>query len=682
MIEKIGHYSLTERASVYDEEALTALELAGRTAAKVNECVKAFNELDKDVDKRLDAQDAEVGKRLDEQDASLPEKITQQVDKFVKSGMFDEAIEEHIGELEERLDNLVNNVPEGSTTMDIEVIDIRLDADGKTHNSAGEAVRSQVLSLAKGTSKPNLINPRTLVGGYVQTTGNIHPSHQTSTYQNWEYTTDLIPVASGVPYTFSFKHKNVVGLWYAISTYDKNGVFIDRPYVYEANTNDYARTFTFPEGVCFVRVSYRSFMTGDVKFEQSSYATQIPTKEEGGNLLTSHPLQFNGYIIDNGSIYPQTANGYFEGEPALLEMYSTFIPVNPGESYTLYHKADKYAWGAVGMYSADGKGVQRITVSADKNEFTIPEGVVAIMVCARTYYLKDLALFKQTSPMCAEQRTYENFITLTNNEDAIVIMGEAVKAINHRGYNTGAPENTLPAFELSANHGFKYVECDVRFTLDGVPVLLHDQTVDRTSNGTGDIGNLTFEAVRALDFGSGEKIPSYEEFIALCKSLGLHAYVELKASDSNLIKKVVSITRMYGMRDNVSFISFNNNALLEVRALDAKARIGYVTSIADSTSVDVCKAIGGDVFLDLEATSVNDEVVALCVENDIPLEVWTVNNEASIVGMNPYISGVTSDNLNAGVVLGSNRITGAMTTAPQNLPTGKETHYLVIESEG
>ena len=60
-----------------------------------------------------------------------------------------------------------------------------------------------------------------------------------------------------------------------------------------------------------------------------------------------------------------------------------------------------------------------------------------------------------------------------------------VKGINHRGYATVAPENTLPAYQLSAKKGFRYVETDVLFTSDNVPVLLHDITIDRTSNGTG-----------------------------------------------------------------------------------------------------------------------------------------------------------------------------------------------------
>ena len=113
-----------------------------------------------------------------------------------------------------------------------------------------------------------------------------------------------------------------------------------------------------------------------------------------------------------------------------------------------------------------------------------------------------------------------------------------VKFINHRGYSAHAPENTLTAYKQSHKMGYKYVECDVDFTLDGIPVLIHDSTVDRTSNvKTGEnIREITFEKARSYDFGypdkfgdefKGVKIPSFSEFISLCVELDLQPYIEI-----------------------------------------------------------------------------------------------------------------------------------------------------------
>ena len=110
---------------------------------------------------------------------------------------------------------------------------------------------------------------------------------------------------------------------------------------------------------------------------------------------------------------------------------------------------------------------------------------------------------------------YDIYGTKLTMEAVSMDYDRSVKGVNHRGYSTVAPENTLPAYVLSRKMGFQYAECDVSFTSDGVPVLLHDSTIDRTSDGSGSIGSLTLEEVRQYDFGSwkgeqyaGTKIPT------------------------------------------------------------------------------------------------------------------------------------------------------------------------------
>ena len=111
---------------------------------------------------------------------------------------------------------------------------------------------------------------------------------------------------------------------------------------------------------------------------------------------------------------------------------------------------------------------------------------------------------------------------------------DTMVSVGHRGWYK-APENTLAAYRESYNHGFKYVECDVQFTKDGVAVLLHDDTIDRTSNGSGTLSQMTYAELLQYDFSyddsdtvndfsayRGEKIPTFVEFIALCNELGLH----------------------------------------------------------------------------------------------------------------------------------------------------------------
>lgn len=238
-----------------------------------------------------------------------------------------------------------------------------------------------------------------------------------------------------------------------------------------------------------------------------------------------------------------------------------------------------------------------------------------------------------------------------------------VKSINHRGYSIEAPENTLPAYILSKEKGFKYVEADVAFTSDNIPVLLHDSTIDRTSNGTGSINDFTFQQVRQLDFGSwfsekyiGTKIPSFKEFILLCKHLGLHPYIELKQSDNytqEQIAIIVNLVKQCGMQGKVSYISFNSTFLEYVKNIDSSARLGFL-SVPTNTAIDTIAALKtaeNEVFLDASYLSVHENSILYAKSKNIPIEIWTVNDISIIESMHEYVSGVTSDYIIAGKVL-------------------------------
>jgi glycerophosphoryl diester phosphodiesterase len=107
--------------------------------------------------------------------------------------------------------------------------------------------------------------------------------------------------------------------------------------------------------------------------------------------------------------------------------------------------------------------------------------------------------------------------------------------IGHRGAAAAAPENTLAGFRMAAAIGVAWVEFDVRLAADGTCILLHDDRVDRTTDGAGDAAQLNFAALRRLDAGAwfgaafaGERIPSLSEAIAQLAALGLGANIEIK----------------------------------------------------------------------------------------------------------------------------------------------------------
>ena len=121
--------------------------------------------------------------------------------------------------------------------------------------------------------------------------------------------------------------------------------------------------------------------------------------------------------------------------------------------------------------------------------------------------------------------------------------------VAHRGAGKLAPENTLAAFKLGASYGYRMFECDVKLSSDGVPFLLHDDTLDRTTNGQGVAGLQTWQALQKLDAGSwhsvacsGEPIPSLDTIAAYCITNDFDLNIEIKPTlgTEELTGKVVA----------------------------------------------------------------------------------------------------------------------------------------------
>lgn len=250
---------------------------------------------------------------------------------------------------------------------------------------------------------------------------------------------------------------------------------------------------------------------------------------------------------------------------------------------------------------------------------------------------------------------------------------DTMVSVGHRGWYK-APENTLAAYRESYNHGFKYVECDVQFTKDGVPVLLHDDTIDRTSNGSGYLSQMTYAEVSQYDFSyddsdtvndfsayRGEKIPTFVEFIELCKELGLHPYIEIKGNMTDEeARKLIKVVSDAGMIDNVSWLGFSGDALSKIAHNCPTARLVWVITDTNASKIKAnnipfaqANLMTGQnqVVFDIWYTLATQDVVDVVKEAGIPLEVWTVNDINAIKNLHPYVTGVSSDYYNAKEVL-------------------------------
>ena len=144
--------------------------------------------------------------------------------------------------------------------------------------------------------------------------------------------------------------------------------------------------------------------------------------------------------------------------------------------------------------------------------------------------------------------------------------GEPAFVAGHRGDRAEAPENTIPAFEAAFAGGLEFVETDVQLTADGFPVLMHDPTVDRTTDGTGAIEDLTLAQVQALDAGSwynqtftGTRVPQLGEFLDLLAATPhKKALIELKDFWTGAdIRGILDQIFVRGVQNRVVFASFH-----------------------------------------------------------------------------------------------------------------------------
>lgn len=208
-----------------------------------------------------------------------------------------------------------------------------------------------------------------------------------------------------------------------------------------------------------------------------------------------------------------------------------------------------------------------------------------------------------------------------------------VRYIAHRGMSAIAPENTIPAYELAGELGMWGAECDVTTTKDGIWVLMHDDTVDRTTNGKGYVSNFTLNEIKNLKIDAGNnvnfypnlRVPTLEEYLITCRKYELVPVIEIKSASKNSdYDTFVNLIKKYGYEENCIVISFSLTALQEVRLRSKKIVIQYVADISETTINQVREL--GNAGLDVNHTSLTKEKIELAHSNGLMVNTWTVND--------------------------------------------------------
>lgn len=284
-----------------------------------------------------------------------------------------------------------------------------------------------------------------------------------------------------------------------------------------------------------------------------------------------------------------------------------------------------------------------------------------------------LAAAKQRSKELLEQISLSGRYTLTAERDTVFAhvkkptsASSDLIIIAHMGYFKSAPENTLSSIRMAAAVGFKEVEFDVRFTKDGVPVVLHDETLNkygREADGsviqnTVYVKDLTYEELLNYDFGirrgtvwKGEKAPTLESVLEVCAKCGIRPNLDIKFESritQEMLGSLYSMIEEYNLQRNVTYIADEIGYLKYLAQSDPDSRYIYIVNKPNEEYIvkaeSLKQMINSDLFIYVSKQKLTDEVCRTCRYHSIRLNT-VVKYVSGIAGLDKWVSAISVNNI-------------------------------------
>ena len=218
-----------------------------------------------------------------------------------------------------------------------------------------------------------------------------------------------------------------------------------------------------------------------------------------------------------------------------------------------------------------------------------------------------------------------------------------MKIIAHRGARASEPENTVIAMNKAFECGADAVEVDLRFTCDHKLVVIHDDTLERTTNGTGKVSDMTIEQLRALDAGKGERIPELSEALSVAKRYSRPLVIELK--EEGMEWQVLEEVTEAGLGDKVTISSFIHTSLRNLKEKAPEIKTGVIIASVPVNPVRLVQDAKADVIF-AKYSRITREFIDACVGYEgIEVYLWTVNTIDDLNNAISYgVDGVVTDN--------------------------------------
>lgn len=403
-----------------------------------------------------------------------------------------------------------------------------------------------------------------------------------------------------------------------------------------------------------------------------------------GSLPSGWKPQSGNFSVANGGLLSDASKGFSYiafGNPSWqnyeIEVTATFIAVDnnsrwlavvfraaadgktPRSQFTLRYECNKSNGAEFAVYSkADatakpGWSIRKKAKVKLNCELNKPRKLRVRVIGSRVEtFLDDKPVLN--SPLCVDRETgclglaasgcvvrFDDFRVrkLPDTAKLSQLEPRPCDIVAHRGFSYIAPENTLSAIRAAVKAGSTGCEFDVYRSKDGTVVLMHDKTVDRTTNGRGEVTELTLAELSKLDAGSwkdakykGEPVPTLEQALAELKDSGCMPVIEIKME--GISQKVVDAVRKADMLDQAAVIAFSKNVVKEIRAIEPQLPCAWLSgkNLTGSTAARQAKWIAQQAaecntkLVDLNYSMLSAEIIADLHNRGIEVWCWTVDD--------------------------------------------------------
>lgn len=547
----------------------------------------------------------------------------------------DKASKEEV-EIERQRINSFTTLEEGSTTGDAEILDARIGANAMRYKNLGEAIRNQYSNL-----KNNIEN--TLNGAI----------ERHIDYNDFELGDFYINSSNQIVFQNSSERVRT-----------KHPIYLEKGDVVKLNVDYkfYRFIVTKVTGEKDVE-GVPNWLTCDYVCPETGYyamllrnspQVELPNVNSLLDLMTieiNNPLldvlNYNNTIMsyDNQIINFSEKNGYEQGNNTFGtgskgEKYTSFIKVYKNDVLTikLSYLENRTAWIAVSKYTSDMSYIKRDVVYNVKTkdmifDVELEENVCFVIISYRSY---DESKIKIERNKYNPRKMYNEYYDTLMSPFYACCTPSKPRLINHRGYETKAPENSIPAFKLAGEYGAFSVECDINETKDGKIVVIHNDTVDALTNGTGKVSSMTLEEIRELRIDAGANVtsfesselvvPTLEEYLRICKKYGMVAVIEVKevVCLSSFVDTMLDTIYSYGMQHSCIILTYSKNLIQYIRCKDKMIQISkFVKKIEEIDEYKKYKNFG--VTIDKTTDNIesivryaqlNKMLVNICTSND------------------------------------------------------------------